>query len=117
MKHTVYRVQDADGRGPFKPGFSVKWIDDSYRPMPPSWIEEFGLDCIYELPEGWHFGSAVRSVTDLRQWFTQSELDRLLLLGYKPVRMEVEKIVRESPHQVLFARAVPLRWNVQEVAL
>lgn len=117
MKHTVYRVQDAEGRGPFKPGFSKVWIDDVNRLLPPSWITEFGLDCIHELSDGWHVGSAVRAATDLRIWFTPTELDRLRLLGYKPVSMEVEKIVRESPHQVLFARATPLRWNVQEVAL
>ena len=25
---TVYRVQDADGRGPFKPGFSHQWVEE-----------------------------------------------------------------------------------------
>lgn len=115
--NVVYRVQDIYGRGPFKPGFSQTWVDDSCRWMPPSWIAEFGLDCIRELPDGWHFGSAVRAATDLRIWFTPTELDRLRLLGYKPVSMEVERIVRASPYQVLFARAIPLRWKVQEVAL
>lgn len=27
-KRKIYRVQDADGRGPFKPGFSRKWVID-----------------------------------------------------------------------------------------
>ena len=28
----VFRVQDANGRGPFRPGFSREWCDDDFAP-------------------------------------------------------------------------------------
>src|SRR5262245_6350137 len=56
----VFRIQDAEGRGPFKPGFSNRWTDEDFapgmKPMPP-WGDEFGWDLIERLgyPDE-HFG-------------------------------------------------------------
>lgn len=111
----VYRVQAADGRGPFRPGFSRKWSDAHGPLRPPTWLEEFGTAPLHEIPDGWHAGSAVRTPEALAEWFTHDEMVRLRLLGYRAVRMTVDRILRESPSQVLFVRAKPLHWEVEEL--
>lgn len=45
----VYRTQDSEGRGPWRPGFSRVWCDAEFGPgaesLPP-WGAEFGADLI-----------------------------------------------------------------------
>ena len=43
MSNEIYRVQDAQGRGPWKPGFSHRWVEDrpDHYNLPP-WFVEFG---------------------------------------------------------------------------
>jgi hypothetical protein len=57
----VYRVQDVEGRGPWRPGFSRLWVrdrddHDNLRP----WVEQFGVGIIPRngWPFGRHFGCA-----------------------------------------------------------
>ena len=75
----VFRIQDRDGRGPFKPGFTAKWADMDFYPgmeSLPTWIEEFGLEIIYQIPKGFHFGSAVRTMDEIGRWFSPTERKR-----------------------------------------
>ena len=108
----VFRVQDANGRGPFRPGFSVKWCDDDFHPSMsplPTWMEEFGWDLIDRLD--WpteHFGCAVRSVEQISRWFSDAEQYRLALLGFNLVSLDIARILAESPNQLVFARQKPL---------
>ncbi len=112
MSCTVYRVQDKDGRGPWKPGFSHVWSDDAGPPPPPPWWEEFKevgplIDLAYEA--GMHIGSGCRTKAGLRRWFSRSEGRRLKRHGYRTVELQVDEIIGESPNQILFARLKPLR--------
>ncbi len=106
----IYRIQDASGRGPFRPGFSRQWVDaHSKTIMPPSWMEEFGDDLIDRLGlPNETFGSGVRSLPDLNIWFTDIERRRLDALGYFVVCLPDVRILAESKHQVVFARMLPL---------
>ena len=107
----VYRVQDAKGRGPFRPGMSVRWagsgFNDELRPH-KIWPEEFGDDLIDRLgrPGEW-FGSGVVDVQTIREWFSDSEYGRMKKLGYRLVCLKVDRILAESPAQVVFARKRP----------
>lgn len=108
------RVQDKDGRGPFKPGFSGNWRDPVGRDF-PSVMEEFGLGWRDEIPCGWHCGCAFRKLDQVRDWFSAHECERLKVFGYRLVNI-AGKVLRESAHQAIIIRAHPLRWKATPVA-
>ena len=116
---TIYRIQDADGRGPWKPGFSHRWVADrpesEYARLVP-WIEEMGpvhRNALY----GTHTGCGCRSLEQLRLWFLPVEYKKLLDFGYKAVQLSAGRILGESEIQCVFERAAPLNQDVQEVEL
>jgi hypothetical protein len=110
----VYRVQDDDGRGPWRPGLSRYWIDEASdfaaRPL------ETAVDLLRRagvtLAPGWHYGCACRSMEALLRWFTEVELGRLSRMGFALVRLDADRVVVESELQVVFARRRPLRVGV-----
>lgn len=113
----VYRVQDSDGRGPWKPGFSHRWVEprDDHENLIP-WAAEFGR--VDRKALTWeHLGSGCLELTQLRRWFTQSEYKSLLHYGYRAVRMEVDRILGHSDKQCIFARLKPLKEDAIEVEL
>ena len=108
----VFRVQDSDGRGPFKPGHSKDWADEFDTPglaaLPP-WGDEFGWDIIDRLGRpGEFYGSGVRTIDALRKWFSPTERKRLAALGYFVVTLSIDRVLGESENQLLFARNKPL---------
>ncbi len=120
MMHTaVYRVQASDGRGPWRPGFSLRWIDQH---APVGRLSETIMDLmpiseLRSLPNTMHYGCACRSLQSLCNWFTPLEIERLEALGFYPVRMNVDRILIESQWQMLVGRRRPfaegasrLRW-------
>ena len=109
----LYRIQDDDGRGPFRPGFSHQWCDDNFADGMnnlPSWIEEFGHDAIDRLAQetDFHFGTGVRRPRDLNRWFSTAERVRLKELGFRAVSLSGCRRLAESHNQVLFGRFAPL---------
>lgn len=113
----VYRVQDRDGRGPWKPGFSRKWIEprEDHENL-PSWYAEFG-PIHNRILYGEEMGSGCRTLEQLRRWFTRSEYKRLREYGYRAVKMEVGRILAESEIQCVFGRAKPLNEDVTGIEL
>ncbi len=115
MRITVYRIQNNLGRGPFQPGFSHKWSDDSFTggcKAHPTWMEEFGEHLITKRGRpGEHFGSAVRTLDKLREWFSPTERDKLAAFGFQCVMLDADRILAESENQLVFARKLPLRWG------
>lgn len=109
----VIRMQDADGRGPYKPGFSAVWCDNFGPPPPPTWMHEFPGLLRRMNEEGAHYGSACRSVEQIRKWFTPTELLRLHLLGYRLVAMEADRVLAESKNQLVFMRKKPLNEDIE----
>lgn len=108
--HLVFRVQDADGRGPFKPGFSATWADDvrDFSMLP--WFQEFGLYILERAPpDVVYFGSACRTEAQLRKWFSDAELNRLFLSGHRVVQIEADAILAESAIQLVFGCRKPIR--------
>lgn len=109
----LYRVQDKEGRGPFKPGFSRHWIDaDSDQHWQQDVISAFGLAWRDEIPRGWWCGCACRSLDGIGKWFLPKECARLKEFGYFLVRLDADKIIRENDEQVIFARRQPLTRGV-----
>lgn len=105
----IYRVQDAEGRGPWRPGMGLMWIDDrpdheNLRPM----FEEFP-DVLSRHRPGMSLGCGCRTIPQLQRWFTPAEYRRLLGYGYQAVSMEVGRILGESETQCVFERTKLLR--------
>lgn len=114
---TVYRIQDKNGRGPWKPGFSHLWVEDrpDHENLPP-WFFEFGP--VHLKAFTWeHLGSGCRTVEQLQRWFTESEYRKLLTWGYQAVKIEVGRVLAESDRQVFFARKVPLCCDLSVIDL
>ena len=108
----VYRVQDSDGRGPWKPGVSKYWIDDSAHVgrLTETLMDLCGgVEAIRKLPSGWHYGCACESLEGIAAWFTPNERIILDTMGYHPVSIKADKIMFRSEWQVLIARKRPLR--------
>ena len=113
----VLRIQDADGRGPWQPGFSRRWVEDrpDHENLPP-WFVEFGrVDKLALVGE--HVGSGCRTLEQLRRWFTPTEYATLRRFGYRAVRMAAGRLLAESDKQCVFGRARPLREDVEPVEL
>jgi len=108
----IYRVQDKDGRGPWKPGFSHKWIvDRDDLNNLHSINKEF--NCSYldrTFYEGWHFGCGCLSVDQLKRWFIEEEYNTLLEYGYSSVKIN-GKVLESSSIQCLFARRKHLKYH------
>lgn len=119
LKSTLYRVQAADGRGPWRPGLSRFWADENRTKFPVDIVAAFGSAWREEIPYGWHCGCACRTLEGLLEWFTPLEQHRLETFGYRPVTILADKIIRENADQVIFARrdpltvgAINLQWRV-----
>lgn len=96
----VYRIQNAKGSGPFCPGITQKWIDESIdRPEAP--IQE-QLKALKERSEGETLCYACSSVDDLRFWFSEDEYKKLKKLGYFAYYLDA-RIVRSFENQCIIA--------------
>lgn len=113
MQKTIYRIQDKDGRGPFKPGFSHKWTEDrpDHMNLVP-WALEFG-NVLRGSIRGMSIGCGCTTVEQLKRWFTQSEYSKLLTFGYRAVKMDVGRVLGESNIQCVFERCKPLKEDVE----
>lgn len=107
-----YRLQDIDGRGPYRPGFSRVWVDNTdVCPPPPIQMEfpEFYDTCLEHAKAGNHVGCAVPSELGLKHWFSTNELRRLACLGFYAVQLpKSAKVLFQSENQIVFSWHRPL---------
>jgi hypothetical protein len=108
----VYRVQDAEGRGPYRPGMSSRWVDKNDELPPPDWITEFGAAIMKDRRPDEFVGCGVRDLDQLSKWFSPTEMPRLRALGYRLVAMNIDRILAQSTNQIVFARTRPLNRSV-----
>lgn len=116
---TVFRVQDAEGRGPWRPGFSDSWVEDrqktEYAALKPIMLEF--PDLLEKLKPGFHVGVGCTSLEKLRRWITKSEWATLRKFGFRCYAIEPDRIVAESDIQCVFESSKPLRKHVKRVRL
>src|SRR4051812_11711426 len=108
----VYRIQDREGRGPWRPNLSRRWLDAEPAPgveilLP--WHVEFGYDLLKlrGLP-GEHYGCAVRKPRDIARWVSKTEREKLSALRFNLVSIHPDRILAESANQIVFASRTPL---------
>lgn len=121
---TIYRIQDAEGRGPYKPGWSHVWneyrclIDGANKPV---FTDEFP-DILNKInlrfdTVGGHFGCGFKTLEQLHNWFTPSEILKLVAYGYFIVKMDADEIMASSDNQTVFWRKTKLNKNIEQVAM
>lgn len=109
----LYRVQDEVGRGPWRPGFSNRWIEprtDHLNLIP--YYNEFGPISTLEAPDKF-IGCACFSVDQLRRWFTRKEYKKLLKYGFQSVMIDYDRIIKSSDIQCIFCRSKALFKDVK----
>ena len=115
----VYRVQDSDGRGPWKPGFSQVWFTDrtaeEYAALAP-WPLEI-VRAIRQASLGKEVGYACETLDQLRRWFTPTEYKTLLRHGYHAVKLDAEAVLARSAMQCVFVRSKPLWIGAEAINL
>ena len=100
----LFRIEDRERRGPYRPGCSALWSDIEGPPPPPPWAAEFGICILAQVQPGENMQCGFKTETQLRRWFTPAEIYKLQLLGYRIVEAEATRIIAESKHQVVFIR-------------
>jgi hypothetical protein len=106
----VYRIQDNNGRGPFKPGFTETWIKEQKN------TSYFRISELNKLRKIKNKGCGCLSLSDLKKWFTKEEYQNLKKLGYICVKMK-GKILLKNSDQVVFSKTSKLSLNKEILEL
>lgn len=116
-RNVIFRVQDQFGRGPFKPGFSKTWVEKraDHKNLTP-YFKQFGPVHKHIL-FGEYSGCGCISLEQLRRWFTKREYKRLKKLGYRAVKMDVDRVLAESEIQCFFGRTTQLTEGIKVIRL
>jgi len=115
--NTIYRIQDLNGRGPFKPGFSQKWVQSrpDHENLIP-YFEQFGP--VHErILIGAYSGCGCQTLNQLRRWFSKKEYRKLKKFGYHAVKIDANRIIAKSDIQCVFVRAIPLNESIEIIKL
>jgi hypothetical protein len=87
----VYRIQNSQGRGPFKPGFSERWVDNNRTYFHDAHIKEMIKVKKLAAPD-LKLAFACKSIEDLQKWVNKAEYEKLKKFGYYAISLEVEYI-------------------------
>ena len=109
----LLRIQDAEGRGPWRPGFSQMWIDpekdDSFCPPLmvefPNWHKAIAKARKTGRP---HVGCVAYGAQGLHAWFTPSEIGKLRAFGFRLADASSLTRILSGRHQAIVASALPL---------
>lgn len=108
----LLRVQDREGRGPYRPGLSERWVD-AWRTsqLPPIYEEVPSFVALVNNAhrEGLHIGCAVRGLEAMLAWFSPMELMRLHDMGFGIVDASACEVLMETKHQLVIGSKSPLR--------
>ena len=106
----VCRIQDAEGRGPYKPGFSHVWSERDSGPLPIYLAFPKVMDdaCKIVKQRGGAVGCAFRSLEQAQAWFSPNEVLTLAKLGYSLVWIQPMQVLAENEDQLVFWSNLPL---------
>ena len=106
----VYRIQDADGRGPWKPGLSRFWVVprmDHENLLP--WTCSVTKTRLSDWQQKYRFlGCACKTADDLRRWFLREEYETVRRMGYQAVKLVGCDVLWQDETQCVIARRQPL---------
>jgi hypothetical protein len=106
----VCRVQDAEGRGPYRPGFSHIWNEHEDGPAPVMGAFPGAIAEAYKIirKRGGAVGCAFRTVEQARAWFNANEVLTLARYGYSLCWMKADEVLAENNDQLVIWTKVPL---------
>jgi hypothetical protein len=109
-KALILRYQDVTGRGPWRPGFSHRWVDMKGPPQLPPIQDEIDLPALLRALQRrqLHVGCGVRGWEGVKRWFSYTERLKLGLLGFRLVDASGCEVLAETPHQVVVGSRRPL---------
>lgn len=122
---TVFRYQDNEGRGPFKPGMTERWIVER-ESKPVGLVHQIGLHELRRhiasfsrmFPHNeFRYGFGCRSIDRLYRWFTPEERRNIAALGYHLVAILAEHVIVANNDEVMFARTRPLHQRAVILAI
>ena len=107
----VCRIQDAEGRGPYRPGFSKYWVEDSDIAPPAPIMAAFPrvMKVAHEIVRhrGGAVGCAFRSLDKASAWFLPGEILTLAKYGYSLCWVRTDEILAENEDQLVIWSAIP----------
>ncbi len=108
----LVRVQDSEGRGPWRPGFSESWTSESRVTFFPPIYSELGAVRFKRIvdrahADGLHIGCAV-SLRRLHEWFADDEREALIGFGFRLVSADGCKQLATTQSQRLIGSPRPL---------
>ncbi len=110
----MIRMQDKDGRGPYKPNFTKYWCDEFGPAPPPTIMEEFGDKLApavaWAHKSGFHIGCAYINEKCIDRLLSQCERQRLKYLGYFLVDASACCVLLQSENQLLIVSKKPLKF-------
>lgn len=117
----AYRIQDREGRGPFKPGVPMQWIierDDLWN-LKPHFVDFPNIREIVHKASiaGLYVASACESVEHLRRWVLPEEWNTLRILGYRAYEVKRCQYLLQSDVQLLIAREVRATAHIRQFDL
>lgn len=116
MPNYIYRIQDAQGRGPYKPGETELWKDeDRDHPAAPSVNQMLAMR--RRAPKGHYMGFGFESMDQLRAWFSEGEIARLYYRGYSIVKMGVTGFLMRESTQCAFHRRYAFTQGIEVLNL
>lgn len=106
----LVRMQDDEGRGPWRPGFSRVWMTDKTPKIgAPIFMDRRLLSVVGKAhADGLHIGCAVR-LDKISLWFTPQDVERLSSLGFFLVDASRCKVLLETDQQALVGWRKPLK--------
>lgn len=110
----IYRIQDSEGRGPFRPGMTMRWIRDEpderllpvYQDIPD--LTERIRKAKDRIGGALYAGVACRSPEQVARWFNERERSTLEALGYRCVDASRCQIIGEGQMQIVVGWHLPL---------
>ena len=110
----IWRIQDAEGRGPFKPGMTTRWLRDEpderllpvYADIPD--LSERIAKARRRMNGELYAGVACRSVEQLSRWFDERERQALIRLGYQCADASQCFVIGEGKSQIVIGWHLPL---------
>lgn len=114
MSELVCRIQDKEGRGPYRPGFSHVWSERDFGPDPVFVAFPGIMAKAHKIVEtkGGAVGCAFRSIEQASEWFSPSEVLTLAKHGYSLCWVLPDEILAENQDQLVIWTANPLADSV-----
>ena len=110
MADLVCRIQDAEGRGPYRPGFSHVWSERDFGPD-PVFVAFPGIMAQAQRvvnEKGGAVGCAFRTLQQASNWFSPTEVLTLAKHGYSLCWVKPDEILAENSDQLVIWTQLPL---------